>query len=75
MVGGDSNVLEDVGADEEVRIIGEGDRRWCRCLPGAAERVEGVEQIDVGHRDCNGAERLLQEDGRALPSSPAVSAA
>src|SRR5271170_3600877 len=61
VVGRNSNVLEDVSADEEVLVAGErieGAADTCQ----TCERVEGVEQVDVGHRDCNAAERVLQEE-------------
>ena len=60
MVRGDADVLEDVGADEEECVAGEGiEGRSDTC--GAGEGVEGVVEVDIGHGNGARAERALKE--------------
>ena len=60
VIGGDTNVLEDVGADEEEGVAGEGVEGWpdAGCV---GEGVEGVVEIELRHGDGTAAECALQE--------------
>src|ERR1700760_1577292 len=61
VIGRHSNVLKDVSADEEVRVVSEGIEGVTDLCQGC-ERVEGVEQVDIRHRDCNRTKGFLQEE-------------
>src|SRR5277367_3821082 len=60
MVGGDTDVLEDVGTDEEKGVVGEGIEA-CGDACACGEGVEGVDEIDGGLSDGCGAERGAEE--------------
>ncbi len=60
VVGGDADIFEDIGADEEKGIAGKGVEGGTDSSTGS-EGVEGVDQIDGGLSDGGCAESSAQE--------------
>ena len=60
VVGGDPDVLEDIGSDEEGGVAGEG-IEGCSDSSGVGEGVEGCVEVYGGLGDCCGAEGAAQE--------------